>query len=184
MAAQMDLTIDEAEDWREFLRDATREAKMQLARAEKAGAAAPKGTSARKALRREVRERNCTYTTLRKALDSVSMCASKGQTCGAENSNAIEAVYKERAQCVAALARLAQALGHAVGFSEDDERTGWPVLYIELPTGQVSWHFTASDRAEFAPDIQDNPRLRWDGHSTPEKYARLATWTRTLTQIT
>lgn len=182
MVAQTEvLTVADAENWREFLRDAVREAKIQLARAEKACANTSKGTAERRAQRKEVRERNNTYATLRAALADVSM--QMGATEAMDNNNVVEPVYKERAQCVVALARIAKGLGYAVGFAEDVERSGWPVLYIELPTGQVSWHFTSGDREEYAADILDNPDIKWDGHSTPEKYARLAAWSRTIASL-
>lgn len=49
--------------------------------------------------------------------------------------------------------------GLRAGFRCDPSEPQWPVAYIELPTGQVSWHL---------PQHQ----LAWDGHDTPTKYAR------------
>lgn len=45
-------------------------------------------------------------------------------------------------------------------------------VYIDLPTGQVSWHFHDSHAELFAhlPEYTGE----WDGHTTDEKYARLA----------
>jgi hypothetical protein len=43
----------------------------------------------------------------------------------------------------------------------------WPVLYIDLPSGQVSWHMPAY-------------RGRWDGHSTEAKYDRIREWHESL----
>jgi len=50
---------------------------------------------------------------------------------------------------------------------------GWCVVYVELPTGQVSWHVQESELSLFSHAYRDigNP---WDGHTTEEKYARLA----------
>ncbi len=90
------------------------------------------------------------------------------------NESDIEALYEERAQVVLALARAAKALGLHTGFATDPEEPLWPVLFVDLPTGQVSWHFTMEQRGE-AADIGDYEGI-WDGHSTPEKYARLAAW--------
>ncbi|MCC7375406.1 MAG: hypothetical protein IT581_12195 [Verrucomicrobiales bacterium] len=44
-------------------------------------------------------------------------------------------------------------------------------IYIELPAGQVSWHFHDSQAHLFS----DIPRgsVKWDGHTTEEKYRRL-----------
>jgi hypothetical protein len=86
-----------------------------------------------------------------------------------------DGAYLERNRCVALIARMAIALGHRVavtktaieGWSED-----WHgCIYIDLPTGQVSWHFHDSQAELFA----DLPRgdATWDGHDTPEKYRRV-----------
>lgn len=86
-----------------------------------------------------------------------------------------DAAYFERNQCVALIARMALALGHDVavtktvidGWSED-----WHgCIYIELPTGQVSWHFHDS-QAYLFEGLPSVPAV-WDGHDTPEKYRRV-----------
>lgn len=88
-----------------------------------------------------------------------------------------DAAYAERNQCVALLARMAQQLGcpvvvarHPAGDKgwEADWRT---LLFIELPTGQVSWHFHDSE----APLLEDLPHgeASWDGHTTAQKYDRV-----------
>lgn len=55
---------------------------------------------------------------------------------------------------------LATALGYAAGIGFDIKEPRYPVVYIELPTGQVSWHVPEYARP-------------WDGHSTEEKYKRI-----------
>jgi len=82
-----------------------------------------------------------------------------------------DAAYLERNQVVAALAK-AYPSGVArtaiEGWSED-----WHgCVYIDLPTGQASWHFHDSQAYLFAglPAYAG----KWDGHDTPEKYRRLA----------
>lgn len=86
-----------------------------------------------------------------------------------------DAAYFERNQCVALIARMALALGHDVavtktaidGWSED-----WHgCIYIELPTGQVSWNFHDS-QAYLFEGLPSVPAV-WDGHDTPEKYRRV-----------
>jgi hypothetical protein len=83
----------------------------------------------------------------------------------------LNAAYRERNQVVAALARC---------FPSGLKKTaieGWDpawhnCVYIDLPTGQASWHIHDDDAELFAglpPYIGE-----WDGHSTPEKYERLA----------
>ena len=83
-----------------------------------------------------------------------------------------DAAYLERNQVVAALAKCfpsGVARTAIEGWSED-----WHgCVYIDLPTGQASWHFHDSHAHLFA----DLPPYtgQWDGHGTPEKYRRLAT---------
>ena len=55
-------------------------------------------------------------------------------------------------------------LGLAAGIRFDPEEPEWPVVYIELPTGQVSWH------------MPQHP-VPWDGHDTEEKYRRIREYT-------
>lgn len=92
-------------------------------------------------------------------------------------------VYYERNNCVAALAQVAQSLGYKVfvtktniiGFEDEWQNC----IYIELPTGQVSWHF--HDREAFL--FLSFPRaesVEYDGHSIEDKYVRLKEWGMTL----
>lgn len=82
-----------------------------------------------------------------------------------------DAAYYERNQVVAALAKCfpsGVATTAIEGWSED-----WHgCVYIDLPTGQVSWHFHDSQAHLFAglPAYGG----KWDGHDTPEKYRRVA----------
>lgn len=55
---------------------------------------------------------------------------------------------------------IAAELGYIVGIALDPAEPKWPVVYIELPTGQVSWHMPAYGG-------------EYDGHTTPEKYQRI-----------
>ena len=78
-----------------------------------------------------------------------------------------DGAYHERNQVVAALAKLFPA-----GVAVDPDEPDWPVLYIDLPDGQGSWHFQRSEAIDLLAGI---PKYdgEWDGHSTEEKYARL-----------
>lgn len=82
-----------------------------------------------------------------------------------------DAAYLERNQVVSALSKCfpsGVARTAIDGWSED-----WHgCVYIDLPTGQVSWHFHNSQAYlfEHLPQYQG----AWDGHDTPEKYRRLA----------
>lgn len=85
--------------------------------------------------------------------------------------------YTERNLCVAALARMAQANDLKVGVGLHDAADklwdhAWRfIIFIELPTGQVSWHFHQDE----LPLFKDFATYEapYDGHSTPEKYNRL-----------
>ncbi len=78
-----------------------------------------------------------------------------------------DGAYHERNQVVAALAKLFPS-----GIAVDPNEPDWPVLYIDLPDGQVSWHFQRSEAIDLLAGI---PKYNgeWDGHSTEEKYTRL-----------
>jgi len=82
-----------------------------------------------------------------------------------------DAAYLERNQVVAALAKCFPsgiAKTAIEGWSED-----WHgCVYIDLPTGQASWHFHDSHAYLF--DGLPPYTGTWDGHDTPEKYRRLA----------
>lgn len=91
--------------------------------------------------------------------------------------------YAERDMCVAALARVAVSQGfhawlgrHEGDPWEDDWRN---IVFIGLPTGQVSWHIHDSELPQFAWLPRREPYngwWTWDGHDTDEKYRRLAAW--------
>jgi hypothetical protein len=87
--------------------------------------------------------------------------------------------YAERNQCVAALARCALALECKVSITKTNI-PGWDAVwhncvYIQLPTGQVSWHFHDGDAGLFA-GLPQFDAAQWDGHDTPEKYRRVNAW--------
>lgn len=82
-----------------------------------------------------------------------------------------DAAYSERNQVVAALAKcFPSGISRTAieGWSED-----WHgCVYIDLPTGQASWHYHDSHAHLFAR--LPHYTKPWDGHTTPEKYSRLA----------
>ncbi len=68
--------------------------------------------------------------------------------------------YDERNTCTYFALGAAMSLGYDCGVREGDDPR-WPVCYIDLPTGQVSWHLPRYPK-------------KWDGHETTEKYQRVA----------
>ena len=75
--------------------------------------------------------------------------------------------YLDRNLAVQALAKMAEKCGYMVGIKDDPE---WPTLYIDLPTGQVSWHIPRNEVACSFPPYGGE----WDGHDVEEKRKRLS----------
>lgn len=83
-----------------------------------------------------------------------------------------DAVYAERNKLVCALSKIFPAW---LGLHEEDknwQKEWMNIVYIQLPTGQVSWHFHEDLLPLFAHLEYDNTE-KWDGHTTEEKYERL-----------
>jgi len=84
-------------------------------------------------------------------------------------------VYRERHHVIA---HLAAAYPSVMMLNADPEEPDWPVLFVTLPTGQVSWHIAPRDM-----DLFRHVRVgsaEWDGHDVEEKYRRLDEHTRVL----
>ena len=83
----------------------------------------------------------------------------------------IDEVYRERNRLVAALAKIYPS-GVALTDIPDWDPCWHHCVYIDLPTGQASWHFHDRDTDLFInlPPYDGE----WDGHTTKEKYSRLA----------
>lgn len=86
---------------------------------------------------------------------------------------ALNAAYRERNAVVAALIR-SNGWPAEVVMAPDTE--GWWIVYAETPQGQVSWHIGPDDMDLFSdwPVAFGSRKSPWDGHSTEEKYRRLA----------
>jgi hypothetical protein len=84
-------------------------------------------------------------------------------------NEAANAAYAERNRVVAALSKC-----FPCWYRADAKEPGWFVVYIELPTGQVSWHFRDEERELVAHVPIGMGGCDWDGHDTDEKYRRLA----------
>lgn len=77
---------------------------------------------------------------------------------GIEEADGID--YERRNGFVMAAVNRAKAIGLEAGYGVDAPSLGFQIVaYIELPTGQVSWHLPNHER-------------EWDGHSTLTKSDR------------
>lgn len=80
-----------------------------------------------------------------------------------EVSGGDQAMYETRNHLVMRAVGAAAGAGISVGFRIDSREPEWPVVYFELPTGQVSWHLPQHVK-------------EWDGHDTAEKFDRIRRW--------
>lgn len=96
-------------------------------------------------------------------------CEARGREEERESKNG---AYKERDMLVCALSKLFPA--YLARHNEEDTKweNDWRwIVYIDLPTGQVSWHIHDSEREMFNHlEVKEN---NWDGHNTERKYERL-----------
>lgn len=85
-----------------------------------------------------------------------------------------DGAYKERDALVSALSNIFPSSLER----HPDEDISWEndwrwIVFIDLPTGQATWHIHDSELSMFDHLKRFQGRV-WDGHSTPEKYERLA----------
>ena len=80
-----------------------------------------------------------------------------------------DGAYRERNAVVAALFRVG---GYEVSVMPAPDADGWWIVYAKTPQGQVSWHVSPVDIRLF--DGFPRRDAEWDGHTTDEKYERLA----------
>lgn len=85
-------------------------------------------------------------------------------------SNSRDDAYFDRNQAVMALAKLAMQQGYKTGIRIDPQEPDWPVLMIDLPSGQVGWHLPKDELTGTWPEYDQ----AWDGHNLDEKRQRLA----------
>lgn len=81
----------------------------------------------------------------------------------------INGAYTERNMCISLIVRMAIAQGLKTGVRPDTE---WPVVFVELPSGQVSWHIPSEEFHKFFPSMNKYDG-EWDGHTPEEKYRRV-----------
>lgn len=88
--------------------------------------------------------------------------------------SAKDAAYEERNALVAALSKIFPAWREL--HSQDDEawdKDWMNIIYIDSPVGQLSWHIHTKELANFN-HLEFREGSSWDGHTTEEKYRRLA----------
>lgn len=104
-----------------------------------------------------------------RAADNLSRTLAAAQRRAEKAEAERDGAYRERAQLVALLA----ALYPATLAYNDPTAPEWAVVYVDLPTGQASWHVAPADVELFAHVHRDDSH-EWDGHTTEEKYQRIA----------
>jgi hypothetical protein len=77
----------------------------------------------------------------------------------------VETEYELRYEMVLEAMYYAARAGYRTGYRIDSKEPAWPVAFIELPTGQVSWHMS-----QFPEE--------WDGHNTAQKLERMNAFVR------
>jgi hypothetical protein len=87
-----------------------------------------------------------------------------------------DSVYRERARLVAHLAAIYPS---AIIPGADPSEPDWPLVFVHTTEGQLSWHVSPEDVDLFEHVRAMTPEgafghFRWDGHTTEEKYERLA----------
>ena len=110
----------------------------------------------------------CSCTKYRKQTKNESTPDASILTSSSEikNESTPDEAYLDRNLVVQVLARLSRELGYKVGIKDDSK---WPILYIDLPTGQVSWHIPKKELIGDWPIYQG----KWDGHDLETKRNRL-----------
>jgi hypothetical protein len=85
--------------------------------------------------------------------------------------------YRERAHLVAHLAAC-----HPSVMLTDSAEPDWPIVFVSTSAGQMSWHIAKADLELFG-HVPATTEPTWDGHTTEEKYQRLAELVRTLSYL-
>lgn len=110
-----------------------------------------------------------TAGALHRALGTIGHSAA---SCRAEAER--DGAYRERAQLLAWLAAQHPAV---LAPAPDVNEPGWQILYLNAGGQQLSWHIHPRDADLYGHVKQvpaDDPRAQWDGHTTEQKYQRIA----------
>jgi hypothetical protein len=109
---------------------------------------------------------------IRKAYEGVldrSLCAIlsaeavAAQRAQSDDRAGVEAAYTARALAIYEALAACTVLGIPAGIRIDRLDPDWPVAFLEIPSGQVSWHLKAHP-------------VPWDGHTKEEASRRLHTF--------
>lgn len=82
--------------------------------------------------------------------------------------------YSERNKVVAALSKIFPAWLETHPAEDKEWAEHWrTIVFIDSPVGQLSWHIHFSE-VEIFNHLNHREGNSWDGHTTEEKYERLA----------
>lgn len=91
----------------------------------------------------------------------------------AEAQDGKDQAYRERNHLVAYLAHQYESHTKQHPSEDTDWEDDWrTIVCIHTPAGQMTWHIHDSEVGQFK--FLDPAYCEWDGHTTEEKYARLA----------
>lgn len=103
---------------------------------------------------------------LRHTLSVIAQIDPSRRAATGPDTPAVEALYAHRNTLVLTALALARQAGIPAGIGHDPHDVHPVVVYLQLPTGQVSWHLPAHAAG-------------FDGHSTAAKYQRIYAFLRT-----
>lgn len=89
----------------------------------------------------------------------------------------LDNAYRERAHLLGFLAAVTP--GAVIAPALDVDEPGWQIAYLTIGGRQASWHISPRDAELFAHVEHvpvDDPRARWDGHTTEQKYERIVAY--------
>lgn len=121
------------------------------------------------------RFRACKHFSLSIVIDDVTAVLDRLEAAERERDEQRkwkETAYTERAKLVALLTRLFPA--YIAQHDSNDaswDREWLTIVFVQLPTGQASWHIHLNDIPLF--DHLKDGENNWDGHKTEEKYQRV-----------
>lgn len=80
--------------------------------------------------------------------------------------------YSERNRLVALISKIFPSFLGKHGEDPSWDKEWMNIIYVNMPTGQCSWHIHDSELYLFS-HLNFDSSIEWDGHSTEEKYERI-----------